>query len=98
MNRSVLSAFFLLFACVFFIFSCSGSMTNPLRPGASALSVTITDTPTAVVTVLSFEVSVTEATFNPGGVDLLADRGPVHITVALVEKESAFARLATTGP
>ena len=98
MNRSVVTAFCLLFACVFFIYSCGGSMTNPLRPGASALSVTITDTPPMGVTVLSFEVSVTGATLNPGGVDLLAGRGPVEIEVEQLETESAFLNTANVAP
>jgi len=98
MNRSVLSALCLLFACVFFIFSCGGSMNNPLRPGASMLSVTVTDTPPAGVTVLSFEVSVTGATLNPGGTDLLAGRGPVRIEVEQLETESAFLSTASVAP
>jgi len=98
MNRSVLSALCLLFACVFFIFSCGGSMNNPLRPGASMLSVTVTDTPPTGVTVLSFEVSVTGATLNPGGVDLLAGRGPVRIEVEQLETESAFLSTASVAP
>jgi len=69
MNRSVFAVFGLLFACVLMLYSCGGSMTNPMRPGASALSVTITDTPPAGVTVLSFEVSVTGGTLNPGSAD-----------------------------
>lgn len=73
-------------------------MTNPPRPGASALSVTITDTPPMGVTVLSFEVSVTGATLNPGGVDLLAGRGPVEIEVEQLETESAFLNTARVNP
>ena len=73
-------------------------MNNPLRPGASRLSVTITDTPPTGVTVLSFEVSVTGATLNPGGVDLLAGRGPVRIEVEQLETESAFLSTASVAP
>jgi len=98
MNRSLFAVFGLLFACVLMIYSCGGSMTNPLRPGASALSVTITDTPPSGVTVLSFEVSVTGATLNPGGVDLLAGRGPVRIEVEELETESAFLNTAGVNP
>jgi len=98
MTRSVFPVLILLCACVFLIFSCSGSMTNPLRPGASALSVTVTDTPPTGVTVLSFEVSVTGATLNPGGVDLLAGRGPVRIEVEQLETESAFLSTASVAP
>lgn len=98
MNRSVLSVLCLLFACVFLIFSCGGSMNSPLRPGASMLSVTVTDTPPTGVTALSFEVSVTGATLNPGGVDLLAGRGPVRIEVEQLETESAFLSTASVAP
>ena len=98
MKRSVLPVFCLLFACVFLIFSCGGSMNNPLRPGASMMSVTITDTPPMGVTVLSFEVSVTGATLNPGGVDLLAGRGPIRIEVEDLETESAFLNTAGVAP
>lgn len=98
MNRSVLTVLGLLFVCVLVIYSCGGSMTNPLRPGASALSVTVTDTPPAGVTVLSFEVSVTGATLNPGSVDLLAGRGPVEIEVEQLETESAFLNTARVNP
>lgn len=98
MNRSVLSVLGLLFVCVLVIYGCGGSMTNPLRPGASALSVTLTDTPPAGATVLSFEVSVTGATLNPGSVDLLAGRGPVRIEVEQLETESAFLSTARVNP
>lgn len=98
MKRSVLPFLCVWFACVFLIFSCGGSMNNPLRPGASMLSVTVTDTPPMDVTVLSFEVSVTGATLNPGGVDLLAGRGPVRVEVEQLETESAFLGTASVAP
>ena len=98
MNKSVFPTLFLLCACICLVYSCGGSMNNPLRPGASALSVTVTDTPPVGVTVLSFEVSVTGATLNPGGVDLLAGRGPVRIEVEELETESAFLNTAGAAP
>src|SRR6266568_4761322 len=98
MNRSVFPILSLLCVCILVIYSCGGTMTNPLRPGASALSVTVTDTPPMGVTVLSFEVSVTGATLNPGGVDLLAGRGPVRIEVENLETESAFLSTASVAP
>lgn len=98
MNRSVLAALSLLFGCAIVIYSCGGSMTNPVQPGASALSVTITDMPPAGVSVLSFEVSVTGATLNPGNVDLLAGRGAVRIEVEQLETESAFLNTARVNP
>jgi predicted component of type VI protein secretion system len=98
MNRSVLPILTLLCVCILLVYGCGGSMTNPLRPGASALSVTITDTPPTGVSVLSFEVSVTGATLNPGSVDLLAGRGPVEIEVEQLETESAFLNTARVNP
>ncbi|HEV2195439.1 MAG TPA: DUF5666 domain-containing protein [Candidatus Acidoferrum sp.] len=62
------------------------------------LSVTVTDTPPMGVTVLSFEVSVTGATLSPGGVDLLAGRGPVRVEVEQLETESAFLSTASVAP
>lgn len=73
-------------------------MPSTLRPGASALSVTVTDTPPTNVTVLSFEVSVTGATLNPGGPDLLAGRGPVRIEAEELETESAFFNTVGVAP
>lgn len=98
MNKSLLAVLSLLFACALLVYSCGGSMPNPLRPGASALSMTVTDTPPMGVTVLSFEVSVTGATLNPGGVDLLAGRGPVRIEAEELETESAFLNTAGINP
>src|SRR2546428_11422357 len=98
MNRSVLAVCGLLFVCVLVIYSCGGSMSNPLQPGRPALSVTVTDTPPAGVSILSFEVSVTGATLNPGNVDLLAGRGPVRIEVENLETESGFLNTARVAP
>jgi hypothetical protein len=70
------------------------TVTATAAAGASAVSLTMTDTPAAGVTLLSFEVSVTGATLNPGGVDLLAGRGPIQIEIKQLETESAF--LSTT--
>lgn len=98
MNKSILGVCGLLLLCALVIYSCGGSMMNPLQPGASAMSVTVTDTPPMGVTVLSFEVSVTGATLNPGGVDLLAGRGPVRIEVEQLETESAFLNTARVAP
>src|SRR5712692_7826160 len=99
LNRSVLAVCGFIFLCVLAIYGCGGgSMTNPLQPGSSALSVTIRDTPPTGVTVLSFEVSVTGATLNPGNVDLLSGRGPVRIEVKQLETESAFLNTARVAP
>jgi len=59
------------------------------------VSVAVTDTPPAGVTVLSFEVTITGATLNPpagGGtpVNLLPGGNPIKIEVKQLETEAAF--------
>lgn len=70
---------------------CGGgsSTMNPPSPGGSApVSLTITDTPPAGVTILSFEITVSGATLSPGNVQLVG--APVKIEVKQLETESAF--------
>lgn len=77
---------------------CGGYSAPPAPPPGSQpsqMSLTLTDAPPAGVTVLSFEVSVTGATLNPGAVDLLAGKGPVQIEVKKLETESAFLSTAS---
>lgn len=74
---------------------CGGSMSAPaMGPGAGPQSAlvnfSLTDAPPAGVTVLTFEVTVTGATLNPGNADLLAGKGPVRIEVKRLETENAF--------
>jgi len=71
------------------------TVTTAAAPGAAAVSFTMTDTPPAGVTLLSFEVNVTGATLNPGSVDLLGGKGPIQIEVKQLEAESAFLNTAT---
>lgn len=66
--------------------------------GAVSVPITMTDTPPAGVTILSFEVTVTSATLNPGNVDLLAGKGPIRIEVRKLETESAFLNTASVRP
>jgi len=70
----------------------SGSMNSPMPPGpqTAQVSVSMTDAPPAGVTVISFEVSLTGATLNPGNADLLAGKGPIRIEVKKLETEAAF--------
>jgi hypothetical protein len=99
MKKSDFAGWGLMFLSVLMIFGCGGgSTTNPLLPGSSALSVTVTDTPPTGVSVLSFEVSVIGATLNPGSVDLLSGRGPVRVEVKQLETESAFLNTARVAP
>src|SRR5260370_18858313 len=94
MNRSVLAVCGLLFVCVLVVYSCGGSMSNPLQQGSPALSVTVTDTPPAGGRVLLFEASVTRATLNPARLDLLAGRGPGRIEVEHRANEFRFLKKA----
>src|SRR6266480_4080502 len=64
----------------------------------AAVSLTMTDTPPAGVTLLSFEVNVTGATLNPSNVDLVGGKGPIQIEVKQLETESAFLSTATVTP
>ncbi|MEK7784414.1 MAG: DUF5666 domain-containing protein, partial [Chloroflexota bacterium] len=52
------------------------------------MSITVTDTPPAGVTVISFEVTITGATLNPGNVSLVST--PIQIEVKRLETEAAF--------
>ncbi len=99
MKRSALAIIGFLFVCTLVLYSCGGgSNMNPTPQTGSMVSVTMTDTPPTGVTVLSFEVSVTGATLNPGNVDLLAGRGPVEIEVVQLETESAFLSTVRVAP
>lgn len=72
---------------------CGGgysSMTMPTTPTAqsSAVTLTVTDTPPAGVTLLSLEVTVNGAVLNPGNYQLLPT--PQKIEIKQLETESAF--------
>lgn len=99
MKSAALAIIGLLFVCTFLLYSCGGGSNMNVTPQTgSMVSVTMTDTPPAGVTLLSFEVSVTGATLSPGNVDLLAGRGPVKIEVARLETESAFLSTVRVAP
>ena len=66
---------------------------NPPPAGSSTVSLVITDTPPAGVTVLSFEMTITGATLNPGNVSLLSL--PVQVEVKHLETEMALLGTAT---
>jgi hypothetical protein len=73
---------------------CGGG-NNPMTPPQPAnrsaqVSLSMTDAPPAGITLLTFEVSVTGATLNPGNVDVLAGKGPFRIEVKKLETETAF--------
>src|SRR5574337_1138376 len=74
--RKLAFAVFSTIVAIAFLAGCSGSNTMVPPPGQSAMvSFSMTDAPPAGVTVLSFEVSLTGATLNPGNVDLLGGKG-----------------------
>src|SRR5689334_20188977 len=99
MKRSRLGLFALIVLGALGVYSCNGSnMMQPVVPGNSPMSVTMTDTPPAGVTVLSFEVDVTGATLNPGSVDLLAGRHAIEVEVKSLETESAFLNTTNVKP
>jgi uncharacterized protein DUF5666 len=90
-----ISAFFSLsLLSAFLLTGCGSGSASAPTPGPGVqmaqVSVSVTDAPPAGVTVFSFEVSVTGAALNPGGVDLLAGKGPIRIEVKQLETENAF--------
>jgi hypothetical protein len=77
------------------LFGCNGAMNfspppppPPAANNSAPVSITITDAPPANVTILSFEVTVTSATLNPGSVPLISS--PRIIEVKELEADSAF--------
>ena len=81
------------------IAGCSGSSSsNPPPAGSTPASLTMIDAPPAGVTVISFEVNVTGAALNPGGVDLLAGKGPIQIEVKRLEVETGFLGTTNVAP
>jgi hypothetical protein len=95
MSRSRILLFTLILCAAFLSFGCGAkygmnSATSAAGAGAVAVPITMTDTPPAGVTILSFEVSVTSATLNPGNVNLLPGMGSVRIELRKLETESAF--------
>jgi hypothetical protein len=71
--------------------------TNP--PGAAPqVSLTVTDTPPAGVVVLSFQLSVTAASLEPGNVSLLSGANPVPVNVSQLQAESALVGSANVAP
>ena len=94
------SHFYLLaFLIAILIIGCGGgsysSMTPAPSPQSGLMSLSVTDAPPSGVTVLSFEVTVTGATLNPGNVALLGAKGPVRLEVKKLETENAFLNTAS---
>lgn len=94
MLRSKSLVLSLLLGCLLVTSACGGgSGNNPPAPPPSGaqtapVSITIGDTPPAGVTILSFEVTVTQAVLQPGNVQLVST--PIEVEVRRLELESAF--------
>jgi len=63
--------------------------SNP-NPADVPVSLTVTDTPPAGVTVLFFQLSITGASLSPGGVSLLSSTNPTPVNVTQLQTDSAF--------
>lgn len=99
MNRSRIRLLMLVLFAAFASVGCGKySKNSSSSTGAVAVPITMTDTPPAGITILSFEVTVTSAALNPGNVDLLGGKGPVRIEVRELETESAFLNTASILP
>ena len=94
----VLFAAFASFGCGANYGANSTSSFPSSSMGAVAVPITMTDTPPAGITTLSFEVTVTSAILNPGNVDLLAGKRAVRVEVRELETESAFLNTASIPP
>jgi hypothetical protein len=88
-----------LFIAVFLLFMLGcGSQSqvtttpviNPANPATVPVSLTVTDTPPAGVTVLFFQLSITGATLSPGNVSLLPGSNPIPVNVSQLQTNSAF--------
>ena len=89
------TAFFLGWLSAILLAGCGGSTSAPAMgpgpgPQAALVSVSLTDAPPAGATILTFEVTVTGATLNPGSADLVAGKSPVRIEIKRLETENAF--------
>ena len=83
-NRVVISLVVLSLALVA---GCSGGGGNVVVGGGNTpVSLTITDTPPAGVTVLSFQVTVAGAVLNPNNVSLVRDRKSTRLNSSHIQK------------
>ncbi|MHB8504057.1 MAG: DUF5666 domain-containing protein [Candidatus Acidiferrales bacterium] len=82
---------------ILLIAGCGNSKVfTPAKPfGGTAVTLSLKDAPPANVNVISFEVTVSGASLNPGNIDLLGATGPQDIDVTKLETENAI--LNTTG-
>jgi hypothetical protein len=85
-----------LFIAVFLLFmSGCGSQSSVTRdltttPADVPVSLTVTDTPPAGVTVLFFQLSITGASLSPGSVSLLSSTNTIPVNVSQLQTDSTF--------
>ena len=70
--------------------SAPSSQAMNTVPASVPVSLTVTDTPPAGVTVLFFQLSVTGATLSPGNVSLLSSTNPIPVNVSQLQADTAF--------
>ena len=87
-----------------FMAGCAAQLTftptTPTSPSGNMapVSLTVTDiSPTGVV-VLSFQLSITGASLEPGNISLLSSANPVPVNVSQLQAESAFVGSANVTP
>ncbi len=94
MLRSKPLLLFFLLGCLLLTSACGGGAGTPNPPAppgggqTAPVSLTIGDAPPTGVTILSFEVTVTQARLQPGNVQLVSV--PIEIEVRQLEVEGAF--------
>ncbi len=94
--RKALSVFFVVAVLSYVLTGCSSTGTNPMSPAPAEsvpVSLTMTDEPPAGVSVLFFQVSLTNATLTSSSgttVSLLGSNGPVAIDITRLQALAAF--------
>jgi len=87
-----------------FVTACGGqsSLTpgpTPTPPGTTAtIGLTVTDTPSTGVVVLSFQLNITGASLAPGNISLLSSTNPIPVNVPHHQADSAFLGSANVIP
>ncbi len=98
MNTNKLRSILLVLSLGILAFAgCSGTNNIAPSPQGAAVSFTVTDTPPANVSIISFEVTLTGAVLNPGAVDLLGGKTQ-RLEVKRLETEAAFLSTTTVKP
>ncbi len=84
------------------LISCSGCANGPKAPpapppGSAVVSLAVTDTPPAGITVLAFQVTVTSAVLQPGNVQLVSTPTPIELKHLETDTALLSASSATEG-